>query len=125
MAYEVIISTDVLKSLDAVVFYLERKWTANVAKKFLRTFYKKVDAIAINPSISRKSSRYPTIRKFLSPNIISFITKYSKKGLNCFKFLTADKILQKIYLNNAPHNTPAYRLQHIYDLCLVRAFKKY
>ena len=70
MAYEVIISTDVLKSLDAVVFYLERKWSVNVAKKFLRTFYKKVDAIAINPSTSRKSSRYPTIRKI-------FITKHN------------------------------------------------
>ncbi len=70
MAYEVIISTDVLKSLDAVVFYLERKWSANVAKKFLRTFYKKVDAIAINPAIGRKCLRYSSIRK-------AYITKHN------------------------------------------------
>jgi plasmid stabilization system protein ParE len=70
MAYEVIISTDVLKSLDAVIFYLERRWSENVAKKFLLTFYKKVDAIALNPTISRSSSRYPAIRKI-------FITKHN------------------------------------------------
>jgi plasmid stabilization system protein ParE len=70
MAYEVIISTDVLKSLDAIIFYLEKKWSKNVAKRFLVTFYKKVDTIALNPAISRKSSRYPAIRKI-------FITKHN------------------------------------------------
>jgi plasmid stabilization system protein ParE len=70
MAYEVIIAADVLKSLDAVIFYLEKRWSKNVAKKFLLTFYKKVDAIALNPTIGRRSSRYPVIRKI-------FITKHN------------------------------------------------
>ena len=65
MAYEVIISTDVLKTLDAIAFYLEREWSKKVAVQFLNTFYKKVDAIAINPLISRRSSKYTAIRKIL------------------------------------------------------------
>ena len=65
MAYEVIISTDVLRTLDAIVFYLERNWSKKIAEKFLLTFYETVDAIAKNPAISRRSSKYPTIRKIL------------------------------------------------------------
>ena len=65
MAYEVIISTDVLSTLDAVVFYLERNWSKKIAEKFLLTFYETVDAIAINPTISSRTSKYPTIRKIL------------------------------------------------------------
>ena len=115
MAYEVIISTDVLKSLDAVVFYLERKWSANVAKEFLRTFYKKVDAIAINPSISRKSSRYPTIRKiFITKHNILYYEVFEER-IELLQIFDSSKILPKIYLNNAPQNPPPYHLQHIYD----------
>lgn len=65
MAYEVIISDDVLITLDAVVFYLERNWSKKIAERFLHTFYQKVDAIATNPAISRKSSKHSSIKKIL------------------------------------------------------------
>ena len=65
MAYKVIFFNDVLNRLDAIVFYLERNWSKAVAKKFLLRFYEKVDTIASNPLLGRKSSRYTSIRKFL------------------------------------------------------------
>ncbi len=65
MAYKVIISTDVLNGLDAIVFYLERNWSKAVAKKFLLRFYEKVDAIATNPAIGRRSPRHSSVRKIL------------------------------------------------------------
>jgi plasmid stabilization system protein ParE len=65
MAYKVIFSPDVLNGLDAIVFYLERNWSKAVAKKFLLLFYEKVDIIASNPAIGRKSSKYSSIRKML------------------------------------------------------------
>jgi plasmid stabilization system protein ParE len=65
MAYKVIVSKDVLNGLDAIIFYLERNWSKAVAKKFLLRFYEKVDAIAINPAIGRKSSRHSSVRKTL------------------------------------------------------------
>jgi plasmid stabilization system protein ParE len=71
MAYEVIISSDVLKNLDAIVFYLEKNWSKKIAMNFLYTFYKKVDIIALNPAASKRSSRYPSIRTIL-------ITKHNR-----------------------------------------------
>ena len=65
MAFQVIISSDVLNALDSIVFYLEEKWSKTVARKFLVRFYEKVDSIASNPTISRKSTKYPSIRKVL------------------------------------------------------------
>ncbi len=49
MAYEVIISAGVLKTLDAIIFYLESNWSKKVAVDFLLTFYEKVDTIALTP----------------------------------------------------------------------------
>ncbi len=65
MAYQVIISDEVFSALNAVVLYLENKWSKKDAENFLLTFYDKVDTIAKNPSIGRKTSKNPTIRKVL------------------------------------------------------------
>ena len=67
MAYEVIISGDVLKMLDSIVFYLENNWSKKIAKKFLINFYAKVDALVSNPAINPKSSKSKStsIRKML------------------------------------------------------------
>lgn len=65
MAYSVVFSNDVLNRLDAIVFYLERNWSKAVAKRFLIRFYERVDTIALNPALGRKSSRYESIRKIL------------------------------------------------------------
>jgi plasmid stabilization system protein ParE len=65
MAYEVIISDEVFDTLNSIVLYLEKRWSKKVAENFLSTFYEKVDAIAVNPTIGRKSGRQPSIRKIL------------------------------------------------------------
>lgn len=65
MAYEVIISGDVLKMLDSIVFYLENNWSKKIAKKFLINFYAKVDALVSNPAINPKSSKSTSIWKML------------------------------------------------------------
>lgn len=74
MAYKVIFSKDVLNKLEAVVFYLEMNWSKTVAKDFLFRFYEKIDIIASNPAIGRRSSRYHSIRKTLitKHNILYF-----------------------------------------------------
>ncbi len=65
MAYEVIISNEVFTALNSIVFYLETKWSQPVAENFLEIFYKKVELLAINPDIGRKSFKDPSIRKIL------------------------------------------------------------
>ena len=65
MAYQIIISAEVFNSLNAVLLYLETKWSEKVAKNFLTTFYKKVDALAINPNIGKRTIKNPSIRKIL------------------------------------------------------------
>jgi plasmid stabilization system protein ParE len=65
MAHKVIFSKDVLIRIDAIVFYLEKNWSKTVAKNFLLRFYEKIDTIASNPALGRKSSRYSSIRKIL------------------------------------------------------------
>ncbi len=78
MAYKVIFSKDLLNGLDTIIFYLEMKWSKAVAKKFLRRFYEKIDTIAANPTLARKSSRYLFIRKIL-------ITKHNMLYFEVFK----------------------------------------
>ncbi len=65
MAYQVIISDEVFNSLNSVVLYLEAKWSKQVAKNFLLTFYEKVDALSIHPNIGKRTIRNPAIRKIL------------------------------------------------------------
>jgi len=65
MAYQVIISDEVFSALNAVVLYLENKWSKKDAENFLLIFYDKVDAIAKNPAIGRKTIKNPAVRKLL------------------------------------------------------------
>ena len=65
MAYKVIISNEVVKNLDAIIFYLEQNWSKAIAEKFLISFYKSVDSISKNPKLSKKSSKHSSIRKIL------------------------------------------------------------
>ena len=65
MAYEVIISDEVFSALNAVVLYLEKRWSKKVAADFLLIFYEKVDTISKNPSVGRKTHKNPAIRKLL------------------------------------------------------------
>ncbi len=65
MAYQVIISDEVFSALNAVVLYLENKWSKKDAENFLLVFYKKVDMIAENPFIGRKITKNPAVRKLL------------------------------------------------------------
>ena len=63
MAYEVIISEEVFSALNAVVLYLEKRWSKKDAENFLLIFYDKVNAIANNPNIGRKTVKNTAIRK--------------------------------------------------------------
>lgn len=65
MAYEVIFSDDVLKTLDAVIYYLEINWSKPVAERFYYTFFQKVEAVAQSPFIGKLSFRNSSIRKIL------------------------------------------------------------
>ena len=65
MAYEIIISNEVFSALNAVVLYLEKRWSKKVAENFLFIFYDKVNAIANNPNIGRKTNKDSDIRKIL------------------------------------------------------------
>ena len=65
MANEIIISNEVFSALNAVVLYLEKRWSKKVAENFLFIFYDRVDAIANNPNIGRKTNKYQGIRKIL------------------------------------------------------------
>ncbi len=65
MAYQVIISDEVFSALNAVVLYLENNWSKKDAENFLLIFYERVDTIARNSSIGRKTIKNPAIRKLL------------------------------------------------------------
>lgn len=65
MAYKVIISDEVFGALNAVVLYLESKWSRKDAENFLLNFYDKVDKLAKNAALGRKTIKNPTIRKLL------------------------------------------------------------
>ena len=65
MAYEIIVSDEVFSALNAVVLYLEKRWSKKDAEKFLLIFYDRVTAIANNPTIGRKTTKNTSIRKIL------------------------------------------------------------
>ncbi len=65
MACQVIISDEVFSALNAVVLYPENRWSKKEAINFLTIFYEKVDTIAKNPSVGRKTIKNPAIRKIL------------------------------------------------------------
>ena len=65
MAYEIIISDEVFSALNAVVLYLENKWSKKDAENFLLIFYNTVDKLTNNPTLGRKTFKNPSIRKLL------------------------------------------------------------
>ena len=57
MAYQIIISDEVFSLLNAVVLYLESKWSKKDAENFLLIFYSTVHKLMNNPTLAVKHLR--------------------------------------------------------------------
>ena len=63
MSFQVVTSRRAEKNLADIISYLESKWSARTANKFLHLLNKKVKQIAINPEMYEVSNKKKGIRR--------------------------------------------------------------
>jgi len=63
MSFQVVASKRAEKNLGDILSYLESKWSARIANKFLPLVSKKVKQIAINPEMYEVSNKKKGVRR--------------------------------------------------------------
>jgi hypothetical protein len=92
MALTVSFSEEAYETLLGIGIFIEETWGYHYAERFIQIVYKKVDLIAIQPFIYEPISLNSQVRKGVISKYTSFTTRFIKRKLEFYSFLTTDKI---------------------------------